>query len=134
MVAFYPLYEIPTGKRDLGAGDGRTLLPVWAQKTIGKWTVYGGVGYWINPGADGKNAWFTGAVALYQITERLQFGGEAFRLTASAPGDKDAPSFNLGGTYRLIEDLNLLFTAGRGLAHQSSTNQFSTYLGLQVIY
>ncbi|HEX4504839.1 MAG TPA: transporter [Alphaproteobacteria bacterium] len=136
MVAFYPLFEIPTGdrRRALGAGVGRTLLPIWAQKTLGKWTVYGGGGYGINPGADGKNAWLAGVVALYQFTEKLQFGGEVYLQTAEAPGDKDAPGFNLGGSYGLAEDLNLLFSAGCGLANASENNRFSGYLGLQVIY
>jgi len=135
-VAVYPLFEIPTGDRGrgLGAGVGRTFLPVWAEKTIGKWTVYGGGGYGINPGAAGKNNWRIGGVALYQFTEKLQFGGEAFFQTAAAPGDGDAPGFNLGGSYVLTEDLNLLFSAGRGLANASENNRFSGYLGLQVIY
>ena len=135
-VAFYPLFEIPTGdkRRELGAGVGRTFLPIWAQKTIGKWTVYGGGGYGINPGADGKNAWLAGVVALYQFTEKLQFGGEVYLQTAEAPADKDAPGFNLGGSYGLADDLNLLFSAGCGLANASENNRFSGYLGLQVIY
>jgi hypothetical protein len=135
-IAFYPLFEIPTGdkRRELGAGVGRTFLPIWAQKTIGKWTVYGGGGYGINPGMDGKNAWLVGTVALYQFTEKFQFGGEVYLQTAETPGDKDAPGFNLGGSYALAKDLNLLFSAGCGLANASENNRFSGYLGLQVIY
>lgn len=135
-VALYPLLEIPTGDRErgLGAGTVRTFLPIWAQKTIGKWMVYGGGGYGINPGAEGKNAWLVGAVALYQLTEKLQLGGEAYLQTAEAPGDRDAPGFNLGGSYGLAEDVNLLFSAGFGLANASENNRFSGYLGLQVIY
>ena len=136
MVAVYPLFDIPTGDKGhgLGAGVGRTFLPIWVQKTIGKWTVYGGGGYGINPGDEGKNAWRFGGVALYQFTEKLQFGGELYQQTAQAQGDKDAPGFNLGGGYGLAENLNLLFSAGCGLAHASKNNQFSGYLGLQVIY
>jgi hypothetical protein len=136
MVSFYPLFEIPTGdrKRGLGDGVGRTFLPIWAQKTIGKWTVYGGAGYGINPGAEGKNAWFVGGVALYQVTETLQFGGEVFLQTAEEPGGKSSPGFNLGGQFDLTDDYHLLFSAGRGLANQATTNRFSAYLALQVIY
>ncbi len=135
-VAVYPLFQIPTGnkERGLGAGVGRTFLPVWAEKTVGRWTVFGGGGYGINPGAGGKNNWRVGTVALYQFTDKLQFGGEAFFQTAAAPGDRDAPGFNLGGYYVLAEDLNLLFSAGRGLANGTENNRFSGYLGLQVIY
>jgi len=38
----------------------QAFLPVWMQKDVGDWTVYGGGGYWINPGAGQKNWWFTG--------------------------------------------------------------------------
>lgn len=135
-IAFYPLLQLPTGdkRRGLGSGVVRTFLPIWAQKTVGKWTVYGGGGYGINPGADGKNAWFVGGVALYQFTEKLQFGGELYLQTAEAPGDKDAPGFNLGGSYALAKNLNLLFSAGRGFAHGTENNRFSGYLGLQVLH
>ncbi|HVJ54330.1 MAG TPA: hypothetical protein VM689_17835 [Aliidongia sp.] len=135
MISLYPLIELPTGdeKRGLGAGVARTFVPLWAQKSFGKWTVYGGGGYGINPGA-GKNAWFLGGVGLYQLTDALQLGGEAFQQTAEAPGDKDSPGFNLGGSYKLAEDVSLLFSAGRGLANASSSNRFSSYLALQVIY
>jgi hypothetical protein len=136
MVSFYPLFEIPTGdhKRGLGNGVGQTFLPIWAQKTVGKWTVYGGAGYGINPGAEGKNAWFVGGVALYQVTEALQLGGEVFLQTAEEPGGKDSPGFNLGGQYDLTDDYHLLFSAGRGLANAETTNRLSAYLALQVIY
>jgi hypothetical protein len=136
MVSVYPLFEIPTGNQKLGLGDGvvRTFLPVWAQKTVGKWTTYGGGGIWINPGPAGKNAWFLGGVALYQVTDDLQLGGEVFLQTAEAPGGKNAPGFNLGGSYALTQDYHLLFSVGEGLANQSTTNRFSAYLALQVIY
>lgn len=135
LVSVYPLVELPTGstRRGLGEGTVRTFLPVWAQKTVGRWTVYGGGGYGINPGG-GRNAWFAGGVALYQITEQLQLGGELFLQTAEAPGSPDAPGFNLGGSYTFAENCRLLFSAGSGLADRSETNQASGYIALQIIY
>jgi len=50
------------------------------------------------------------------------------------PGDRDAPGFSLSGSYGLAEDLDLLFSASRGLANASKDNRFSDYLGRQVIY
>jgi hypothetical protein len=41
------------------------FLPVWVDKTFGKWIVDGGVGYSINPGAQRRNSWFAGALLLY---------------------------------------------------------------------
>jgi hypothetical protein len=77
---------------------------------------------------------FLGGVALYQVTDDLQLGGEAFLQTAETPGEEDAPGFNLGGSYALTQNLHLLFSAGQGLANQPTTNRFSTYLALQVTY
>lgn len=55
-VATFPLLELPTASHRRGLGDDhlQTFLPLWLQKDFGKWTVYGGGGYWINPGANNK--------------------------------------------------------------------------------
>ncbi|HTJ63216.1 MAG TPA: hypothetical protein VL899_05340 [Alphaproteobacteria bacterium] len=135
LVSVYPLVELPTGskRRGLGEGTARTFLPIWAEKTIGRWTVYGGGGYGINPGG-GKNAWFAGGVALYQLTPAFQLGGELFLQTAELQGDPDAPGFNIGGIYAVTDEFRLLFSAGSGLAHRDQTNQLSGYLALQIQY
>jgi hypothetical protein len=134
MVAVYPLIELPTGDRKRGLGDGAAVafLPIWIEKNLDQWTVYGGGGYRINPAIGGRNAWFVGGVALYQVTDRLQLGGEAFLQTAEDVDGKSSPGFNLGGSYGMTEDLHLLFSAGQGLANQAATNRFSAYLGIQV--
>jgi len=136
MVSIYPIFTAPTGsaRRELGAGVGSTLLPVWADKTFGKWIVDGGVAYSINPGAEGRNAWFVGGLLLYQLTDSLQLGGEAFLQTAQLRGMQSALGFNLGGSYDLNSTYHLLFSAGQGLANQATTNRFSVYLALQVTF
>lgn len=137
MVAVYPLYELSSGNplRFQGTGASSTYLPVWVQTQRGKWTVYGGGGYWINPGASRKNAWAAGWVTLYQWTPQLQLGGEVFAQTDSmSSGESPAYGFNLGGTYALSTAYALLFSVGQGLTHVASTNQGSYYLGLQKLY
>lgn len=136
MVSIYPIVTAATGnaRRGLGAGVDRAFLPVWIDKTFGKWVVDGGVGYLIDPGAEGRNAWFVGGLLLYQLTDGLQLGGEVFLQTAQISGMKNAPGFNLGGSYDLSSTYHLLFSAGQGLANQSTTNRFSIYLALQVTF
>ena len=50
-IGVFPLVEVPTGDAQSGLGSGhlREFLPVWIQKDFGKWTTYGGGGYWITP-------------------------------------------------------------------------------------
>jgi hypothetical protein len=136
MVSIYPIFTAPTGdaSRGLGDGSGRMFLPVWVDKSFGKWIVDGGVGITIGHGSGGRNAGFVGGLLLYQVTDALQLGGEVFLQTAEVRGAPDAPGFNLGGSYDLSRTYHLLFSAGRGLAHQAATNQFSYYLALQVTF
>ncbi len=78
-VAFFPGLTLPTASQGLGAGHVTALLPVWAQKDFGPWSVFGGGGYAINPGA-GNSDYLTGGVALTRrFGERLLIGVEADR-------------------------------------------------------
>lgn len=137
-IGTFPLLEIPTGNaaRGLGAGYTQTFLPIWLQKNIGKWTTYGGGGYWTNPGPGNRNFWFTGWLLQYQVTDALALGGELFHQTSSMVGRAASSGFNLGGIYDLNEHHHLLFSAGRGgmlyaVNAASVINPFTYYLGFQ---
>jgi hypothetical protein len=131
-VAVFPLVELPSGNFEEGLGNGRAqyFLPVWAQKDFGKeWTVYGGGGYWINPGPNNKNYGFTGVLLQRNITEKTFIGGEIFHQTASMIGGKDMTAFNIGGGVGLVGDLQLLWSVGSGIQH-NSTDRISWYFAL----
>jgi hypothetical protein len=136
MVGIYPIYQLPTGNTQFGPDrrQGKLFLPLWIQRDIGRWTYYGGPGYRINPGTGNKNSVFLGGTALYKATDSLQIGAEVFHETPTSIDGKSAAGFNLGGTYNLSHDYNLLFSAGKGITNVSSTNEFSFYLALQVVY
>jgi hypothetical protein len=54
-IVVFPVLEIPTVKNnEFSNGKTKIFLPVWAQKSWGKFTSYGGAGYWINPGDNNK--------------------------------------------------------------------------------
>lgn len=136
MAGIYPMLQLPTGDVKLGPnrGKGQTFLPLWVQRNSEKWIIYGGAGYRINPGTGNKNSVFTGVTALYQVKPSLQLGGEVFHETATAVDETSTSGFNLGGSYNLARDYNLLFSAGKGLKNASSSNQLSVYLALQFLY
>ncbi len=115
-VGVFPLVEIPTGntRRNLGAGYTQAFLPMWLQKDFGKWTTYGGGGYWINPGPGNRNYWFTGWLLQRQVTGKLALGGEVFHQTSNMVGRRETTGFSLGGQYDFSEHHHLLFSAGRG--------------------
>lgn len=132
-VGIFPLLEIPSGdaRRGLGGGKVRTFVPVWLQKDFGKWTSYGGAGYWINPGLGNRDYWFAGWLLQYQLTPSLALGGEVFHQTANTVGGGDTTGFSLGGIYDFSETYHLLFSGGRGLQNAAMSNQVSWYLAIQ---
>jgi hypothetical protein len=54
------------------------LLPVWAQKDMGPWSLFGG-GYAINPGDGNRNYWTGGIALTRQASKQLLLGVEADR-------------------------------------------------------
>jgi hypothetical protein len=145
-VAIYPNIEIPTGnaRQGLGAGHDKIYLPLWVQKSFGDWQTYGGGGYWLNQSADDKNYWFAGWALLRKFSEEWTLGVEVFHQTADLKHEPElvgdgissraSSAFNIGGYYNLNEDNHIIFTVGRGLQNVTATNQFSYYVGYQVIY
>jgi len=135
-VAIFPLIEVPAGNQKLGfsTGHAQVFLPIWLQKDFGDWTVYGGGGYWINPGAGNRNYGFTGVSLWRKVSQRLNVGAEVFHQGAPADGLKSTTGFNLGATYDFTENWHLLTSAGTGIQNRTATNQFSYYLGLLLTF
>ena len=117
-VGFFPMLEIPTGSanRGLGSGQVQAFLPVWLQKEFGSWTVYGGGGYGINPGAGNQNWGYGGLVAQCQVYKSVLLGAEVYHRTAMRIGTQADTAFNLGAVIDISERHHLLFSAGRSIA------------------
>jgi hypothetical protein len=130
-IGVFPLVEIPTGDQDKGLGNGQAqyFLPLWLQKDFGKWTTYGGGGYWINPGSGNKNYWFSGILLQYAFSDTFYLGGEIFHQTTDTVVGEDSSGFNIGGSVSLAGGFQLLLSAGRGLTN-TSINRFSYYVAL----
>jgi len=131
-VGIFPLLEIPAGSEadGLGSGQVQAFLPVWAQKSFGDWTLYGG-GYGINPGAGNENWDYIGAVLQYQVKKNLLIGGEVYHRTTMVVGGRGDTAFNLGTVIDITEHQHLLFSAGRSLA---GPTDFECYLAYQFTF
>jgi len=117
-VGIFPLLETPTGgaRVNLGNGHCQAFLPVWAQKSWGSWTVYGGAGYGINS-LSGRDNWgFGGVVLQKQVLTNVLIGVEVYHQTLY---ETDFPNvgtaFNVGAVIDLSEHHHLLFSAGRSI-------------------
>ena len=127
-IGTFPILEIPTvTNTEFGNGKVQLFIPVWAQKSWGKLTTYGGAGYWINPGIDTRNWFFTGWEVQYDFSPVITLGGELYYHTADHTGSKTVVAFNAGGSLNISPRFHVIFSAGHSLVHESFT---SCYFGL----
>jgi len=132
-IGIFPLLEVPTGSAGRGLGNGRPqgFLPLWLQKSIGEWTVYGGGGYGINSGTGNRDWNFVGAVVQNQVRTNLLLGAEVYRQSAEQAGGRDNLAFNLGAVFDFSPSQHLLLSAGRSL---DGPVDFQVYLAYQFTF
>lgn len=127
-IGVFPIVEIPTIKNtEFSNGKTQIYLPVWAQKSWGKLTTYGGAGYWINPGTNNKNWIFSGWEIQYDFTPVFTFGGELYYHTANTIDSKSVIGFNLGGSINFSEKFHVIYSVGHSLSNEKF---ISSYLGV----
>jgi hypothetical protein len=74
------------------------------------------------------NYWYEGLSINREISKRLELGAEiAYNSPPPTEGYSNL-AFNLGGTWKMSEHLNLLFSAGRSIQGET---RFMAYLGIQ---
>jgi hypothetical protein len=131
--AIFPLLEVPTGNASDGLGSGhvQAFLPLWLQKSFGDWTIYGGGGYGINPGAGNENWGFAGMVVQRQVTKSVLLGGEIYHRTTLETGGRDDTAFNLGIVIDFTDHQHLLFSAGRSI---NGPTDFQAYIAWQFTF
>lgn len=132
-VALYPLVELPTGNRneDLGNGKAQVFIPIWLQKSFGKWTTYGGGGYWFNPGPGNRDNWYAGWEVQRKLTESFSLGAEIQFRTPDSVDAHTSLALNAGGIWDLSETYHILFSAGHSVKGPA---EFQGYLALQVTF
>ncbi len=104
-----------SGAGDLLLGVKWRFLNNEQSQFRGKWTVYGEVGYWWQTAAETRNYVYAGAVVKREINERLELGVEFFGNSPKESGGRSELAFNVGGTWKLNQNLNLLFSGGRDI-------------------
>jgi hypothetical protein len=130
-IGIFPLIELPTGNQTKGLGSGNTqvFIPVWLQKSFGKWSTYGGTGYWINPGTGNKNYWFTGLQLQRQITDNFNVGAEIYHTTEKSETENSDTRFNIGMVFDASEHHHILFSIGRSF---NNSVLMQGYIGYQL--
>ncbi|MBV9842494.1 MAG: hypothetical protein JOY99_13350 [Sphingomonadaceae bacterium] len=133
-VAFFPSLSVPTATRGFGGGRVSAFLPLWAQKDFGKWSLFGGGGYTINPGRDARNFWLEGIALSRAITDAVSLGAEIYHQGRDSVDETAITGINVGGAYRFAKHWSLLGSAGPGLEHPRRSGRYSFYMALKADY
>lgn len=133
-VAVFPRLFAPTASHRSGPAQVGLLLPIWAQKDAGPWSVFGGGGYDINPGRGNRNFWQAGLGVSRAIGERWSLGAEVWRQSSDADDGQAFTGVNLGATYRVSDHWTLMLSAGPGVENAGREGRFAAYFALLASY
>jgi hypothetical protein len=128
-IALFPGVTLPTASNAQGSKHLTALVPVWAQKDAGPWSLFGGGGYAINPGAGNRDYWTAGIAVTRHIGDRFLLGVEAHRRGPDTIGSRSATSLGLGAIYDLPGALRLLASGGPTL-EDGGAQGFHTFVAL----
>lgn len=128
-IGIFPLVELPAGdaNRKLGNGKAWYKLPLWLQKSWGRWKAYGGGGYAINPAKNTRNYPYAGCLLQKDLNEHLTLSAEVFSQGAVSTQSRSFTIVNAGGYYHFTKQMSLLFSAGHSVLGEQHT---VGYLGL----
>jgi hypothetical protein len=135
-LAIFPVVLAPTGERQrqLGQGGPAVSLPLWAQKNIGAWKIYGGGGYTLDDGVGNRDSGFLGLAVLRQFAYGLALGGEIFEKQANKSGRSDSTTVRIGGSYDITERYHVYFSVGRSLQNPAMTDRVTAYFALAATF
>lgn len=133
-VALFPAISAPTGSNGFGSDKVGVFLPIWAQKDFGEWSLFGGGGYQINPGAGNDDFWQGGVALTRQLTERFSLGAEIYHRTREEIGGKAFTGLNIGAQYQLTDHWSLLASGGPGIQNRREGGDYAFYFSLKADY
>jgi hypothetical protein len=128
-VAFYPSIGIPTGLESVEA-DGTTqtlFLPLWAQKSVGRVTMFGGGGWERNYGAGSRNFWSGGIAATYAFSDKVNAGLETYSSGSDRIGQRGSTSVGIGMNDDYSPMHSVLLSIGRSVAGERSFHAYFAY-------
>ena len=130
-VGLFPKLELPTAGRRFGSGRVGVSVPMWAQKDLGKWSLFGGGGWTLNPGAGNRNYGFGGLALTRSVTNRLSLGGEVYHQTADAIDTRTSTGLGVGASWSLTKKWSLIGSAGPLIQNRSAAGRYAAYLALE---
>lgn len=129
-IAIKPTITLPTAQHDLGLHRVGGFISAWASKDIGDWSMFGGGGYGINPGAGNKDFALAGFALTRQVSEEVNLGVEVYHQSADVVGGPSITRAALGATWQFDEKVALIFSGGPGLNRPRETGRYAFFFGI----
>lgn len=123
-VAVFPQMQIPSGSASHSVPT-TGLLPVWMQKSFGRWTAFGGGGLTLNPGAGNRDFAIWGGALMRQMSDHLQLGAEMFGETRSSLQIGGSAAVGIGALYDLSENWHLIGSVNTGIVNRRQNDSYA---------
>lgn len=133
-VALFPAVTLPTARRGFGARRVTALLPVWVQKDVGPWSIFGGGGYALNPGSGNRHYWTGGAAVARSFGDRALLGIEVRLQGRDSSDGRASTSLGIGGTVTISCHLRLLASGGPTFEDKRRGAGYHGFLALGLDY
>jgi len=124
-VGTFPLVLVPTGSaaRGLGSGHVEAFVPIWLQKSVGRWTTYGGGGLRI---ASGERDGVAGWLLQRAFGEAAAVGAEAY-VTIPTNGSSVEVRMNAGLVIDFSSLHHLLMSGGPAFGGEARAQAYLAY-------
>lgn len=129
-IAAFPGVSFPTATNSPGSDHVNALLPIWGQKDFDHWSIFGGGGYAINPGAGNRNYWTGGIAVAREVSDTLLIGIEADRQGADEVGGRASTSLGVGAILQLPKRFRLLASGGPTFSDGGGAASFHGFVAL----
>lgn len=129
-IAIFPAITLPSGSNGMGNAKVTGLLPVWIQRNLGSWSIFGGGGYALNPGPGNRDYWTGSAALTRQIGERWLLGIETSRQGPESIDGRAVTRLGFGATYELRPGVRMLASAGPSFADGAGKTNFHLFAAL----
>lgn len=133
-IAAFPGVTIPTASKGMGAAKVTGFLPIWFQKDSGKWSIFGGGGYNINPGLGNRDFWSGGIAVTHQLSDKFMLGLEADQQGADTFGGRGSTRLGFGGVLQLKPPFRILASGGPAIQDGGGKAGFHFYVALGLDY
>ena len=130
-VALFPKIELPTANRRFGSGKVGFSIPLWAQKDLGRWSVFAGGGWTLNPGTGNRNYGFGGIAVIRQVTKSLSLGAELYHQTADAIDTRSSSGLGVGASWQVAPKWSIIGSAGPLIQHRATAGGYAAYVALE---